>query len=598
MVEYRVRLADLNQHLFEIECRITAPDAQAYVSLPSWIPGSYLLREFARHVVSFEATSGGEPLAVEKTDNSTWKIGGAKTDLVVVIRVHALDLSVRGAYLDGQRGYLNGPCVFLRVGGREAEPVEVVLERPEDARCARWRVGTALPGVDKDARGFGRYAAGNYAELIDHPIEISDFARVDFVAAGIAHALILSGRHHSDLERIATDLRQLCETHVRFFDAPAPFDHYVFLALAVEKGYGGLEHSTSSSLVFDPDDLPRAAEPGVPREYQRFLGLCSHEYFHAWNVKRVKPSAFSPYRLNERNYTRALWVFEGITSYYQDLLLLRGDLIGRDAYLNRLAQTLTRVYRAPGRAMQSLAEASFDAWDRLYKPESNSANATISYYTKGAFVALALDLTLRLETGSQVSLDDVMRELWRRYGGSEAGLGEDDFERLCAELAGVPLGSFFDTAVRGTVDLPLAKLLEPFGVVFELRAATGVQDAGGVSSQREAERRLSLGIVFRDVAMGLELTTVLAGGPAEAAGLSAGDRLIALDGHAIDGGSLARRLSRYEAGEIVPIAFFRRGELFNADLELAPAPLDTCSLVAEEHPDEAQLARRIAWLGS
>jgi predicted metalloprotease with PDZ domain len=598
MIAYCVRLADLNQHLIEVECRIPDPAETQHLSLPSWIPGSYLLREFARHVVGIEATSPSRSVHLEKIDHSTWVATGAAAELRIVLRVHALDLSVRGAYLDGRRGYFNGTCVFARIHGRERETVDVVLEPPVDARSAGWRVGTALSPVEIDTRGFGRYAAGHYEELIDHPVEISDFARVDFVAGGVAHELIIAGRHRTDLDRIAADLRQLCEAHLRFFGPPAPFDHYVFLGLAVEKGYGGLEHRASSSLVFDADDLPRPGETGVPRDYQRFLGLLSHEYFHAWHVKRLKPAVFVPYRLNERNHTRLLWVFEGITTYYQDLMLLRSDLIGRDAYLNRLAQTLTRVYRTPGRLRQSLAEASFDAWDKLYKPESNSVNATISYYTKGALVALALDLTLRRQTDGAVSLDAVLLDLWNRYRRTGEGIGEDDFERACAELAGESLQAFFDAAVRGTADLPLAELLDAFGVTLELRAATGPQDGGGVPVRRDAEPRLSLGATYKDGAAGLELASVLADGPAERGGLNAGDHVIALDGYGIDAASLARRLARYEAGERVSIAFFRRNELLETEVTLASAPLDTCALVAHEAPRPEPLALRRAWLGS
>jgi len=597
MLQYAVRLADLNRHLLEIECRLPSPAAIEYLSLPSWIPGSYLLREYARHVVRIAAASPNGAPVVTKIDNSTWTVEGASDELVVVIRVYALDLSVRGAYLDGQRGYLNGTCVFLRVRGREHEAVEVTIERPAEPRCAAWRVGTAMNPLQVDPAGFGRYSARDYEELIDHPVEISDFARVEFTAAGIPHALVIAGRHESDLERVASDLRQLCETQLNFFGAPAPFDHYLFLGLAVDKSYGGLEHRASSSLVFDPNDLPKPAETGMPQEYQRFLSLCSHEYFHAWHIKQLKPAAFSPYRLNERNYTRLLWVFEGITSYYQDLMLLRSDLIGRAAYLNRLAQVLTRVYRTPGRALQSLAESSFDAWDKLYKPESNSANATMSYYTKGALVALALDLTVRAATSSAASLDTILVALWTRFGRAGVGLAESDFERLAAEIAGISLQQFFDKAVRGTDDLPLEELLGAFGVDLQFRAATGPQDLGGLAPRPDGEPTLTLGVSYRDGAAGLELTTVFDGGPAEAAGLNVGDQVIALGGYRVDPANLARRLARFEPGETVPVAFFRRNELLHAQLKLELTPLDTCCLRLREDPGPEVADLRRAWLG-
>ena len=598
MIAYRLRLADLRRHHFDIECRIENPASETRLSLPSWIPGSYLLREYARHVVSARAESQGRPIPIVKADKRSWVVQGAGEDLTVTIRVHALDLSVRGAYLDETRAFFNGPCVFLSVEDREHEPVTVTIEEPADASCSSWHVATAMTPSGVDARGFGQYSAQDYDELIDHPFEIGDFARVEFTAAGIVHALTVTGRHNTDLDRVATDVRQLCETQLRFFGEPAPFDDYVFLGLAVDQGYGGLEHRASASLVFNASDLPKPGELGIPPEYRRFLSLVSHEYFHAWNVKQIKPASFSPYRLGERNFTRLLWVFEGITSYYQDRMLLRSDLIGLDAYLDRLAQMLTKVYRTPGRFHQSLADSSFEAWDKLYKPEPNSANATMSYYSKGALVALALDLTVRKATASEFSLDRIVLELWGRYGRKGIGVGEAEFEMLAEDVTGMSLAAFFDTAVRGTVDLPLADLLADFGIELAMRAATGPQDAGGVAKQSEALRPTSLGVAYRPAGAGLELTSVRDGGPAEAAGLSVGDQLIAVDGYRIDSQNLARRLVRYEPGETIPVSYFRRNELRTAELTLETAPLDTCSLSAAASPSASALALRRDWLGS
>ena len=517
LIRYRVRLADLDRHHFEIECRIDDPASEQRLSLPAWIPGSYLLREFARQVVRIHATSGRDTLAVEKIDSSTWSVGGARGELVVTTTVYALDQSVRGAYLDRRRGYFNGPCVFLLPEGRDHEPVEVTIDTPLNPVCEGWRVATAMRQVDVNEQGFGKYAAADYDELLDHPVEVADFESVEFEAAGVPHHLVVSGRFESDLERVAADLKRVCEAQIDFFGRPAPFDRYWFLGLAVGDGYGGLEHRASTSLIFSRDDLPKAGEPGTPRDYQRFLALASHEYFHTWHVKRSKPAAFLPYRLDRRNYTRLLWVFEGVTSYYQELMLLRSGVIGIAAFLQRVGELLTRVYRSPGRLKQSLAEASFEAWDILYKPEPNHPNSSISYYTKGALVALALDLTLRFETAGRTTLDHVLRELWTRYGARGVGVPEDGFEKLAAEVSGVDLRAFFDAAVRGTQDPPLAELLAKFGVRLEFRPAAGAEDKGGTPRPPNGET-LGLGITFRDRDSGLELTSVLDGGAAQRAG--------------------------------------------------------------------------------
>lgn len=592
-----MRHADLNRHLYEVECRIENPGENQRLTLPSWIPGSYLLREFARHVVQIRAESGGSQLPVEKTDKGTWTCRGSGDELAVTVEVYALDESVRGAYLDDRRSFFNGTCLFLCPEGREDEPVELTIEAPTDARGDQWRVATAMRPLEVDDRGFGRYESGDYDELVDHPFEISDYDSISFQTAGVAHEFVLAGRHEADLDRVATDLRLLCEAQHSFFGGDVPFESYKFLGLAVGKGYGGLEHRASSSLIFNRDDLPKPGEPGVPSSYQRFLGLCSHEYFHNWNIKRIKPAAFSPYRLDRRNQTRLLWVFEGITSYYQDLLVRRAELIGPKDYLQRLGQILTRVFRAPGRFKQSIADSSFDAWDKLYKPDANSNNVAISYYSKGAQVALALDLTLRKDSESSVTLDTVMLEFWKRFGSSKSGVEEEDFESLVAELSGTDLSEFFDLAVRGTDDLPLAETLKNFAVDVGFRAARGPDDLGGSKRGAPAEPPLSLGVQFVERSPGIELTQLLDGGAAQSAGFIPGDHLIAINDLRISRATLPAQLAHFEDGEEVRVAAFRGDELVERTLVLQEAPLTTCFLALDDEADAEALARRELWLG-
>ncbi len=596
LIRYRVRLAELDRHWFEIECRIDGAASEQRFSLPAWIPGSYLLRDFARQVVRAEANSGGAPLDVVKTGAAEWCVHGAARELTFTITVYALDQSVRGAYLDRQRGFLNGPCVFVLPEGRESEPIEVALESPSQPACADWRVATALPAAELDERGFGTYRAGDYDELLDHPVELSDFESVDFDAGGVPHRLVVAGRFESDLDRVAADLAQICAAQIEFFGKPPPFESYLFLGLAVGEGHGGLEHRASTSLIFGRDELPKAGEAGPSRDYQRFLGLASHEYFHTWHVKRTKPAAFMPYRLDRRNHTRLLWVFEGITSYYQDLMLLRSGVIGVGAYLQRLGEILTRVFRVPGRLKQSLEASSFDAWDVLYRPEPHHPNTTISYYTKGALVALALDLKLRLDTAGRTSLDDVVRELWRRHGARGVGVPEDGFERLAAEVSGLDLDAFFSSAVRGTEDPPLKELLAQFGVALEMRAAAGADDRGGTARAANGEQ-LTLGAHVRELGHGVELTNVLDGGAAERAGLNPGDVLVALDRLRVTGRNLTRRLARFESGERVTATVFRGDELIEVGVVLKAAPLDTCYLTVRDQADPKAVERRRAWLG-
>lgn len=562
--------------------------------LPSWIPGSYLLREFSRHVVALEASAGGRPLALEQTAKGTWLVEGARGPLAVRATVYAFDLSVRGAYFDRNRAFFNGTALFLLPEGREGESITLTLERPKDPASSDWRVATAMRAADTDGRGFGRYEAADYDELIDHPFEIGRHASIAFEAAGVPHRLVVSGCADTDLDRVAVDLTQLCTAQIDFFGRPPPFAHYVFLGLAVGDGYGGLEHRASSSLVFRRNDLPKPGDTGISREYQRFLALVSHEYFHSWHIKRTKPAAFMPYRLDRRNHTRLLWVFEGITSYYQERFLLRSGLLGAEAFLRRLGEGLTRVYRVPGRKRQSLAESSFNAWDQLCKPEPNSVNAGVSYYSKGALVALALDLMLRLR--SQCALDDLVCALWQRFGRRGIGLPETGFEALAVELAGEEIRDFLVTAVHGRDDPDLAGLLAAFGLRLGLRQAEGPKDAGGTPGQA-GPPRLALGAGCESDGAGVRLTFVLEGGPAQGAGLAPGDIIVALDRIQATGAGMADRLARYEAGDEIEIFFFRGDELRQTRLRIEPAPADTCFIEIDTDAAPEARARRSAWLG-
>ena len=322
-VRYRIVPLDPHTHLYEVGVTVAAPaPAGQRFHLPSWIPGSYLIREFARHFVSVRAESAGARVAIAKTAKNVWQAAPCAGPLTVVAQVYAFDLSVRSAYLDATRGYFNGPAVFLCAEGCEDAPCTVEIAPPAGAAYARWRVATTLPRAGAAAYGFGKYHAGNYDELIDHPVETGDFASTTFVAGGVPHDIAISGRHSADLPRFARDVQRVCQWQIELFGG-APFDRYLFQIAAVGDGYGGLEHRASTSLLCRRDELPHVGADGINDDYLNLLGLVSHEYFHAWNVKRIKPAAFTPYDLARENYTRQLWAFEGITSYYDDLALVR-----------------------------------------------------------------------------------------------------------------------------------------------------------------------------------------------------------------------------------------------------------------------------------
>ena len=597
-LRYRIRASHPEAHLYEVELTVPAPDPEGQrFSLPAWIPGSYLIREFARNVVRIRARSARRAVALEKIEKHTWQAGRCEGPLTLTYEVYAWDLSVRGAHLDTTHGFFNGPSVFLRVEGQADAPCHVEIERPQGPAYRRWRVATAMTPAGARAHGFGTYAAADYDELIDHPVEMGEFSLVAFRAHGVPHEVAITGRHDADLRRLGRDMQRLTEHHIAFFGLPAPMRRYLFLVTAVGEGYGGLEHRASTALLCSRHDLPRAGVDAQDDRYRTFLGLASHEYFHAWNVKRIKPAAFSPYDLTRENYTRLLWAFEGITSYYDDLALVRCGLITREQYLTGLARTMTTVERGSGRRKQSLADASYDAWIKYYRQDENAPNALVSYYTKGALVALALDLTVRKATAGRRSLDHVMRALWREHGLRDRGVGEDEFEALAERVTGVRLQAFFERALRSTADLPLPVLLREFGVGSSLHAAQSNADRGGGRPPAAAAPRLVLGARIDAAGADVKLGQVFDDGAAQRAGLAAGDVLIALNGLRVTPGNWEQLLGRYRAGTSVRATAFRRDELIERTLRLRSAPRDTYALWIDTQAKPAQRRLLDGWLG-
>ncbi len=537
-----------------------------------------MIRDFAKNVVQLSAeTATGQPLATTRKDKSSWLIEACGEEIIVSCQIYAWNLSVRSAHLDNSHAYFNGSSVFLQVAGQENQACSIELLPPQGQGFNDWQLATSLHGQHINEKGFGLYQADNYDDLIDHPVEMGQFSRAAFEAGGIPHEIVISGRHDADMPRLCRDLSRICEQHIRLFGELPAIERYVFLITAVGDGYGGLEHRASTSLLCSRDDLPRQGEDGINDNYRSFLGLCSHEYFHTWNIKRIKPTVFSPYDLVRESYTRQLWAFEGITSYYDDLALLRSGLISLDSYLELLGQTATRVWRGQGRFMQSVADSSFDAWTKFYKQDENAPNAIVSYYAKGALLALALDMLLRQHSDNRISLDDLMRLLWREYGKPGKGLKEGEIESLAAGLVEHDLSDFFQRYLYGREDLPLNELLSVIAVEFRLRPAEGADDKGGkaAANKNETSRPAWFGARFSKDPAGAKISHVFSHSPAMQAGLSAGDLLIAVDELKMDKQKLEKMLLRYQAGTRLRLHAFRRDELMRFEVTLAAAPKDT-----------------------
>jgi predicted metalloprotease with PDZ domain len=438
-----------------------------------------------------------------------------------------------------------------------------------------WQIGTALRIHE---HGF---EASNYEELIDHPVVLGAFDRMTFEACGVPHTLILVGRHQANTIRFCADLQKICETQIRFFGEPAPFSQYLFIGIVTQEGYGGLEHRDSTIVMLKRDHLPHRsmAEAVMTEGYRSILGLCSHEYFHAWNIKRIKPEVFVPYRLAEEAYTRQLWIFEGFTAYYDHLMLVKAGLITPDMYLEDLSQTLSRVLNTPGRFQQTLEQASLEAWTKHYKPDENANNTSISYYEKGAWVALVLDLWLRTHTEQRCNLAIIMRILWQNYGQTGVGLPEGAFESLVETVSGCSMAEFFEQALRSTQDLPVDALLQDVGVHCALKS-----------------REDLMGIQWRMTAHEAIIGRLIENGAAQRVGLAVGDLVIACDGLRVDRGKMEAMYHYHHVGDEVLLHVFRGDVLLEFKLILQEPVISHCVLTRMAEVTPMQEERFQAWL--
>jgi predicted metalloprotease with PDZ domain len=592
---YAIRPADPAAHLFHVTCRVDRPDpAGQLFMLPAWVPGSYMIREFARHIVRITALAGGRRLALEKLDKHTWRAAPARGPIELAYEVYAWDLSVRAAHLDESRGFFNGTSVFLLPIGLEHDPCSVDILPPAGSRYTDWKVATGLtPARGTRRHGFGTYRAADYDELVDCPVEVGTFELARFDVLGVPHEIALTGRVPKlDMQRLTADLARVCEKQIRLFEPrsrKAPFSRYTFLTMAVGEGYGGLEHRNSTALLCKRDDLPFEGMKDTTEGYRNFLGLASHEYFHSWNVKRIKPAAFVPYDLTQENYTRLLWAFEGFTSYYDDLMLVRAGLLSEQQYLGTLAKTLTTVMQRTGRLKQSIADSSFDAWIKYYRQDENAPNSVVSYYQKGALVGLALDLTLRAETKGRTSLDDVMRALWKRArdgGGSYGGVQEDEIVDVAEQVSGLSLSRRIRDWTEGTRDPEFAALLAPFGIQCASRP------------ELESPRFALMGVKTTGSGGECKLAHVFDGSPAQRSGLSAHDELVALGGVRVTRTNLDSLLARYAVGDVVECLAFRRDELMRFDIRLATQPPLKYELAAMPGASRTAQKLKSGWLGT
>lgn len=564
VVSYQVRIDAPHTHLFDVEATAATGGAAEQVwMLPVWTPGSYLVREYARHIEQVRAVGAdGLPRAVRKVGKNRWTVLSEGTPSVrLSYRVYARELSVRTNYVDADFAVLNGAASYLVPVQPPVGRYDVQLVLPE-----------AWPGSATGltaAEGAHHYSAGSYDELVDAPIVAGDPVVHGFEVDGVPYRLVnLGGDGRWDQARSVEGARAVVEQHVRFWGA-APYADYTFLNVIAEAG-GGLEH-LNSSLLLTFRDRTDEDEP-----FARWLGLVSHELFHAWNVKRLRPAVLGPFDYEQEQYTTSLWVAEGLTSYYDDLLLVRGGLIDGEAHLGRLSESIGQLQEAPGRLVQPLTAASHDAWIKYYRPDENSKNSSVSYYVKGAVVGWLLDAEVRRRSRGAHSLDDVLRTAYARYSG-EAGYTEQQLRDVISELAGEPMDEWLAAQLDGTGELDYAPALAWWGLRFaeaeedEPEPWIGV-DAGGV-----------VGVVLRDT-------------PAWRAGINVGDELIGVGGVRVSG-EIAPALIGRAPGEAVEVVLARRGRLRTVSVQVEAAPRASWKLEVDPAASAAAEHRRAQWWG-
>ncbi|OLP16209.1 peptidase M61 [Leptolyngbya sp. 'hensonii'] len=579
-LHYQVAMPQPASHLFEVTLAVTGiqPGTSLDLRMPVWTPGSYLIREYARHVQDFtawglSAQGNAVPLSCHKQAKNHWQVQTRQFEQISIrYRVYANELSVRTNHLDITHGYFNGAALFFYVPEKLAQPILVTIVPPHPD----WQVTTPLETVPGQHPTF---LAPDFDTLVDSPFEIGNHQLYTFEVSGKSHQLAIWGEGNANADRIMRDTQRVIEMEARLFGG-LPYDRYLFLLHLSPQGNGGLEHKNACSLNY-----PRFGFQNRDK-YNRFMQLVAHEFFHLWNIKRIRPLALEKFDYDRENYTPSLWFSEGTTSYYDLLIPLWAGIYDAQFFLNNLGKEITRFLTTPGRKVQPLSESSLDAWIKLYRPDANSHNSQMSYYLKGELVSLLLDLLIRTQHGNQRSLNQVMVQMWQQFGVPEIGFTEDQLWAVIESVAGLDLSDFRQRYLHSTDDLPLADYLEPFGLSLQsdLEEGADLPPYLGLLVKQEHGRDL--------------VKQVETNSPAQNAGIDTGDELLAIEGLRVTAEQLADRLRDYQPGSQVQLTLFHQDELKHCRVILeAPKPT-RYQVIPVEQPTPLQKQQLMGWLGT
>lgn len=567
VLSYRVAMPCPQNHLFEVTARIEHWAAATLdLKMPVWMPGSYLVREYARHIQSLQVIDRHDKsLGVQKVAKNHWQVLDAPEWVEVRYQLFANELTVRTNHLDASHGYFNPAALCFFIPGYEQQPIEIAIDAPTG-----WQVTTPLPGDGKT------FVAQNFDELVDSPFEVGRHQVYEFEAEQRPHQLAVYGAGSLDVAGAIADMQKIVPVAAGIF-GELPYDRYLFLLHLTAASYGGLEHKNCCSLIYPRWQLGKA------EQYRRFVQLVAHEFFHLWNVKRIFPVGLEKFDYSNENYTCGLWFSEGVTSYYDLLIPQRAGIYDRQTYLAELSKEVTRYLTTPGRLVQPLMESSFDAWIKLYRSDANSSNSQMSYYLKGAMVTWLLDLKIRSLSESQRSFDDVLRRLWETCGREGRGFTDSEVEQVIAEVAGVDLQDFYGDYLYGLVELPFDEYLQPFGLRL---VATDKESVPywGLTVKSEGGKEM--------------IKAVAAGSPGAIAGIDPGDELLAIDGFRVTAEKVGERLAHYGVGAEIPVTVFQGDRLVTYGVRLVTPQPSKYELEISPDVTPRQLHNLQVWAGA
>ncbi len=571
-IAYEVAMPQPQTHLFEVKLMVSNWTSDRLdLKMPVWTPGSYLVREYAKQLQNFGATTAqGDKLATTKIAKYHWQIQcNSSNQIVISYRMFANELTVRTNHLDATHGYFNPAALCFYIPGYEHCPIELTIIPPDPT----WKITTPLPAISAQTFSAQTFLAPDFDTLVDSPFEIGCQQIYDFTVLDRPHQLVVWGEGNLDPQVAIADITKIIEVEAKIFGG-LPYEKYIFLLHLSPAGGGGLEHKNCCSLLY-PRFSFQAGE-----KHNRFMQLVAHEFFHLWNVKRIRPAALEKFDYEGENYTPSLWFSEGTTSYYDLLIPRRAGIYDDQEFLAELSKEITRFMTTPGRLIQPLSESSFDAWIKLYRPDANSPNSQMSYYLKGEMVTLLLDLLIRDRTQNLKSFDDVLMAMWEKFGKSETGFTETQLKQIIESIANQDLTEFYDRYIHGVEELPFNQYLKAVGV--ELKPAVPKTPFLGITTNSDHGRAV--------------VKTVASNSPAQLAGIDPGDELLAIDGFKVSAEKLVDRLNSYRVGQEINLTIFHTDRLMTVAVTLAAPQPDQYQLHQVEQPTDSQRQSYQAWI--